>query len=357
MTLTDLLRTQTLEVQDALNGCENRIRGLGSEKRTYLSQIEVLESEINAKRAQVSQEESLVRQVEVEIRDIERKIEELRHLQDQLIERKKGISLGLTNVEQEINSLSEQKKRAKTTLEEHEGEVRQLIIEKERWRKRLLSARRIAVRTYLGDLGNRLIQIMASQEEQSEKMLARKRLEEARHQDHEIMNLYEARTELQKLLKIANITAVRQQLEQQLKQVELQIETCFPGALRNEVQPGSDSQIEEIFFAVDRSDRSRILLPISLQTWGQIARGEVGKDSQSALRLIWGVGRALGKMGALRLKVQDDLVVMTVSIDLTSAGDLPDISMPLPGSGIVSLLFSKLPHELQEAISDEDSDQ
>ncbi len=356
MTLQELLRVHTREAHDALQSCEDKIRDLGSERRAELNQTEALQAEIDSKRGDEEQKRHSLEDSAAKIRDLERQIEDLRLERDQLAEQSQRLTRVVMDVENEVNAVFERRKKAKTRADNLEHQIKELVVEKERYHNRLRLGYRTAFNAYLDDLGTRLAREIAVHEERSEKVASRKKLEQARHENTEIMNLYEARTELQKLLKVSNVAAVREQLGQQLRDVESQIEALFPGALAVESRSEGTSQIEEIFFLLNDDGSTHIFLPISSRTWKALADGDLSAPASCALRLVWGLARGLGVTGSnARLKTRGDFVQLEVALDLDLTADSVDISMPLPGSGTVAFLLSKLPREVQEAIQHENS--
>lgn len=69
---------------------------------------------------------------------------------------------------------------------------------------------------------------------------------------------------------------------------------------------------------------------------------------------MWGMARGLGIIGKnSRIKDLQGFVMLELDTGLSPAAESFDISMPLPGSGTVAFLLSKLPRELQEALKHE----
>jgi chromosome segregation ATPase len=349
MTLQDLLRQHTREAQDALEGIEDKIRQLGSQKRAELSQMEKLQAEIDTKHSSEKLKNQRLEENETKIRELERQIEELNQEKKILIE-------ALKDAEIEVEDASRQKKKVETRATNYDHEINVNVAEKEHLTKRLKTSRHVAFHAYLEEIEKRLAKAVSAQEEIAGKLASRRKLEEARHENNEVMNLYEAKLEIDKLLKMSTVTAVREQLNQQLRAIEGKIEALYPGALAVDDQTQVISQIEELFFATWREGKTNIYIPITLNAWKEIAKGECSIDKTSTLRLLWGLARGLGiDHTNSRLKVMDDVVLLEVDKDFNISSESHSISMPLPGSGSIAFLLSKLPREVQEAIKHEDT--
>jgi len=356
LTLQELLRLHTQEVQNALQNCEDNIRRLGSQRQAELQHAESLQTDIDSKSREEAERRRLLDDSAAKIRELEKQIEELRRECERIAEQRQTLTSALTSAEEEAKAAVGQRKKAKTQAEGLEFQIKKLVEEKTRLNHRLTSARLTAFRAYLEEFETRLIQKISAQEDRSEKIVSQKRFEQSRHEDAKVMEMYEARTELQKLLKVSNVPAVRDQLELQLRGIDRQIETLFPGALSIETEIGGVSEIEEIFFSSARESGARIFLPISRATWSAVTKGEMDSNAATALRLVWVLAAGLKLTGTnARFQTGKDFIVMDIDMDLASSSEWPDISMPLPGSGSIALLHSKIPHEVQEAIAYEDS--
>jgi hypothetical protein len=280
----------------------------------------------------------------------------LRRECERIAEQRQTLTSALTGAEENVKAALGQRKQAKSQAESLDFQIKKLVDEKTRLYHRLMSTRVTALRSYLEEFEIRLGQRISAQEDMSEKIAAQKRFEEARHEDAKVMEMHEARAELQKLLKVSNVPAVREQLELQLRDIDRQIETLFPGALSIEQGAGSVSEIEEIFFSSTRDPGMRIFLPVSRSNWTALTKGEMDSNMVGALRLIWALAKGLELTGSnARFQTVKDFVVLDIDMDPSSSSDLPDISMPLPDSGTIAVLLSKVPHEVQEAIAYEDS--
>lgn len=356
MTLQEFLRIHTQEVQTALKSCEDHIQHLGSQRRAELEQAEGLQSEIDSKRKEEEEKRHLFDGSTAKIRDLERQIEELRRECERIAEERQTLTSDLTRAEDHVKAAAGQRKKARTQAESLEFQIKKLVEEKARLHDRLMSARLNAFHAYLEEFEARLVQQISAQEDRSEKIISQKKLEQARHEDAKVMEMYEARTELQKLLKVSNVPAVRHQLELQLREIDRQLENLFPGALSIETEIDGVAEIEEIFFASARESGTRIFLPISRTAWSALAKGESDFNASTALRLVWALSKGLELTGAnARFQAGKDFVALDLDMDLGSSSDWPDIAMSLPGSGTIALLPSRIPHEVQEAIAYEDS--
>lgn len=356
MTLQEFLRIHTQEVQTVLKNCEGDIRRLGSQRRAELEQAEGLQSEIDSKHKEEEEKRHFLDASTAKIRQLEKQIEELRRECERIAEERQTLTSDLTRAEEDVKAAAGQRKKAKTQAESLEFQIKKLVEKKTHLNDRLMSARLTAFYAYLEEFETRLVQQISAREGRSEKIVSQRKLEQARHEDAKVMEMYEARTELQKLLKVSNVPAVRDQLDRQLREIDQQIESLFPGALSIETQTDGVAEIEEIFFASARESGTRIFLPISRPTWNALAKGEIDSNASSALRLVWALTKGLELTGTnSRFQAGKDFVALDIDIDLGSSSDSPDIAMSLPGSGTIAFLPSRIPHEVQEAIAYEDS--
>jgi hypothetical protein len=169
------------------------------------------------------------------------------------------------------------------------------------------------------------------------------------------MRLWEERSELQKLLKVAEVPTIQNQLAKQIQDIEGEIDARFPGALKVEPTTDDDSKTEEIFFFSIGGGKASVLLPVSATKWEDIEE-KMDDQASSTLRLIWAIARAL-QLNTENAKISryHDYFTLKISKDLTASSEYPNISMPLPGSGHITFILSKLPQNIEEAIRHEGS--
>ncbi len=294
MTLQELLRGHASEALRGLDTCQNRLRELGSQRRAEVTQLGTLQADIESHRRESTERRRLLEGTAEALRNIEKKIEELQREFDRIAEQREELNQAVIHSDEDVQGGLERRKKIAGRVDALDHQMRELVLEKERFEHRVQSARRAALLSYLEDLEKRLAQRILIQETLTEKVDARRRLEEARHNNVEIMNLYEARAEVQKLLTISNVSTVRDRLRQQLQDLESQLERLFPGALAVEHQPQDISEIEEIFFTADDAGRSHVFLPISPRRWKAIGDGDLDAPAVGSLRLVWALAKGLG---------------------------------------------------------------
>ena len=242
MTFNDLLRQRTRKASHNLENCVERIRTLGNEKHQALVRKDGLEQERNSNRGEEESKRQELTSIETEIKELERELEEVRAKSTSLRE-------DLSRAEEDVHKLGKQAKKAQAEADKLEHEIQTVVGDKKRHEATLRSDRREALWAYVGQLEVNLAQYAATQEEKDASRASLERLETARHQDREIMDLWEARTEYQEILKMSRVRKVRERQEQALSEIESQIEARFPGALAAENTGKEDWRIEEIFFS------------------------------------------------------------------------------------------------------------
>lgn len=348
MTLKELLRQHTCQIQDALTVCEEQIRSAGSQKRAESAHIDSLQKEIDSKQLE---EESLrhhLAENQAQIRELERKIEELR-------DKEKGVKQTIKEAAVKTETaILERKKTSKRTVD-LEHDISSMVLEKQHLKSSLWSGCLVAFKTYLKDIEIQLARSLELQEERGDKETAKLALEKARHEKPEVMDLYEAKVEIQKLLGLSNVKAVRNQLEQQLQRIESEIEKMFPGALSVTQQTDRGLDVVELF-AVGEPGSTRIFLPISARTWESLRDNQISHFTTASLRLVWALAKGLGLDSShCKLVPRDDFIYLETKKDLKSISATDNVSMQLPGSSAIALSVSKIPEEIEEALSHEDS--
>lgn len=231
-----------------------------------------------------------------------------------------------------------------------------LIEEKKRLEEKVFTSLREGFFAYLEEVERGLSTLTASQHEKAARLEARQRFEEARHRDSAVMTLYEQRVELQKFLRQASVPLVREQLQAALDRCEAEIESRFPGALAVEDDVGGASEeVVEIFFVGDAQHVNRLFLPISKRTWEALRDTPAEaytSDQLSALRVVWGLGKWLADNGVdlrlVRIVEQGEMFVMLVKTDVSKLRGAPTI--PLPGSGELTVAIRKLPEDVERAL-------
>lgn len=339
MTLTDILRTQTRETRDALERCTEKISRIGRQKNSEQTRIETIQKEIDEKNRRLQE-------IESEVNNIENQINDLHYKQECL-----GVES--SNLEEELPAARKEKHNAQKNSERLAYEVQHLIKEKLRIQEKFLSEQRDALRSYLEGLEGRLADRIAGQEEVFERITSRGNLEKARHEDPKVMRLWEERSELQKLLKVAEVPTIQNRLAKQIQDIEREIDARFPGALKVQPAMGDDSKTEEIFFFSTGGGKTSVLLPVSATKWEAIEK-KMDDQGSSTLRLIWAIAKAL-QLNAENAKIYRyrDYFTLKISKDLTASSEHPNISMPLPGSGDITFILSKLPQNIEEAVRHE----
>jgi hypothetical protein len=342
MTFTEILRMQTRETRDAFKLCTDTIKRTGRQHKSELIRIEILQRDIEQKNFRLEQINNQVNNIQNQIED--------------LLNQQQSLQNELYNLEEERLMIYKEKHTAHNISEKLQHKIQQLVNEKLQIKKKQISKQRDAIRFYIEGLEGRLVDRVTTQERISERVMSQKKFEKARHEDPEVMRLWEERLELKNLLEMARVSTIRGQLTNQIKKIEREIDSRFPGVLQRETNYDNNLQTEEIFFFSNGSNKLYILLPITPKKWMSLQTGIIDVQASSTLRLIWAIAGSLGLNGKnARIYNFCEFFTLEISKDLFESSEHTNISMPLPGNGEVSFVLSKLPKNIMEAIRHEDS--
>ena len=351
MTLNDLVRQRTHRTQADLKSCEERIRELGSERRGKLQERDgIRQQEIDAAHEKQAESRQALQETERRISELEREIEAL---QAQAADHQAAVGAA----QDEVENAAKARTRAESQAHKLQREIDHDVSYKVTLQERLRSDRREALQAYLQQFESRLGSYLATAQETSERLVTRRKFDEARNEDPEVMSLWEARIELQRFVQASSVPGVGEALRQQLREIEDQIEARFPGALASEEETDVEPEIEEVFFCSPSEGKSQIFIPVSEKSWRALRSGDRDPRALAALMIVWALGKGLQlDQRTTKFTSLADWFVLEVDRDLSLSTSPPTISLPLPGRAAVPLALSELPHEIEEALTYEDPD-
>lgn len=278
MNLSEHLRKKTREIRSSLEQLENEtLPNLQREKDSWEKDKEKLIEK--GKRVSTA-----ISRCEGELDAIGKKLMYLRKRRDQLISR-------LSTLEG-ADSYRVKAKTPEARIQRLSRELQQVINDKNRLETNLKKQRIEAFTDYLAEVRDRLDLQAVSSRELSSKRASKKALEEARHKEPEIMEIWEKRVELKRMLQTAEVESNRKMLQQILEDTENSIEKHFPGALSLENQDLSTIS-EEIFYSYASGGKTYFFLPFDKDDLRSIGEKPVGSRTMIALRLAYAFGKLM----------------------------------------------------------------
>jgi hypothetical protein len=223
---------------------------------------------------------------------------------------------------------------------------------------RLVEERRRAYGGYVQDVWRRLLDMDAKEHEHREARSERRRLEDQRHKDPKVADLWEAREEWKRIVDSSVPTLVRAEATRQLEKVEGQIDQLFPKALSVSGTDGVIEDICEIFYECVPGEKTIWLgLPVLPSIWDQPADGQSTAAEDLAIHMVWAFARAFPPcQKQSRVSRGDWCWRFALNGLMDEIRDADPVVMELPGGGRASFLFSELPSELRGIISGKDTD-
>ena len=349
MELYDLLRHKTNDIRSALNQLNNeRVPSLGQKIKALEKQYGDIETEIADKTEHVKNLKSRLDAIAQRLRQLEEEKDRLQAERPQILDE-------LNVIEEELKRRRSDKERLAEQIAELKASLHEAVEERNILNKELRQRELEALQTYLSETRSRLNELAMISKDLAQKRAMRKRLEEQRHRDPNIMSLWERRVELRKLLRETRIEANRQALECLLQEVEKEIEERFPGALEVE-SSGLDSVPQETLYAIQypETETLAVLLPISREDFDLLRNNHTDPLLVLLLRLGWALARqaATAPLDCLiKLGSHDWVIAIFKKPESDIIGKV--FPVPLSGGETLTLRVKLLPHELQDLVCHE----
>lgn len=167
------------------------------------------------------------------------------------------------------------------------------LAEKERQRRnaedRLSALLRSSFNDYMEGSFSDLVQSLATEDQIGRRLEAASKLEELRHVDMKIADLWEQRQEARALLGKATLPGTRDALKQALQAAEAGLTERIPGldlsANAGSMADGTE-RVRDIYYWSHGQDGALIAFPVPQRIWDSIERGEVGAETTAAMRLL-----------------------------------------------------------------------
>lgn len=363
MNLPDIIRERTsrliTQIKDERAVLKEAHRNQTVEEETE----QKLREESNSLQAQWDEGRTKVAFAKAEVQRIQREIIRLE-------EQKNDAQLALDEAEEECQGFEGPYKQKRNDIKSHKQKAEGLAITVENIEQkidelnaRLAQERVSSFKEYINRLWEHLSKLDHEAEASKDALEALQRLNNSRHEDPKIAELWEARHEWLRIVNSAGPTIVRRTAEDELNKIENTLDSLFPNALSVKVI-GSPDDLSELFVWPLQGNEACILpLPIPNEIFASINEGKVDDDCNLAARIIWGFVKSFpwntseSTAGYVsRFKHSDDLLMLCIEKTSEEVQSADPVNIGLGGGGRVTFIISERPSELQEFINHEHHD-
>jgi hypothetical protein len=355
LTLSNLLRAASDEVDAAVRAADTELRELEARRKTNESALEQARSQVRRARGVVEERRRACDEVDERVKELERQLRE--------VERRLSARRGERNsAREELNAAeaaAATKKKEVQTVDEESVRIGEAIAKAVSTRsaqeRQIRDRRRQAFSAYQALLWKRLLELSTSQGDRARQASAYSDFEAARQIDSEVAELDVARTEWGKIAASAVAPAVKSAATSELARIEQLIDRQFPGALDFERTRGMSSEIEEFYFrSLADHESQEIYVPIPESVYTALAEGKSGREEDLAMRLAWSLVQALRPPPeSTEFYCADGLCVLRTDSDAKSVGDAAaNLGGPIGSS--IAIVLSPIPDVVREALADED---
>lgn len=349
MRLEDCLRKETWEVRDALRKLDDEgLPSLGRQKQAVESDL----GEIERKIQELEEEKS---QIAKRTERNNKRLNTLRQFHNKLERERSELSDRDFEITSEIKSERSELKRVEKDLNHRHDEITQKVEQKGILESELRDKEIAALFSYLSTVRQRFLTYSTKSKQMEEKRRMRDAFEEERHQNGNLMELWESWRELRNLYDAQEIPSVRQGLERLIEENEQEIEKRFPGALEIE-NLEQDQPCEDFLVASydERTSKTTVLLPISSDDLDVIENNPTDSSAEAFLRLAWALGKA-ADTSPERTMVDVGNHGWAVARFKEGARQLVGeaFDVPLAGGGVHRFIIDPLPTELESVIDSE----
>ena len=366
MTLQDIVRQQTHEIRDALSLIEHTYNDLLGQKDAAEDRLKRAFTEVSQHRARETERKRIVAEWEPKVAEIQQKLDEIERQRAELLERlfeKREEKDKAESLLKEARSATEKAletiARARDSIETTAKTLGAKEQEKAREQRRLRDAYVRSIDSYLSQLSRRIDQAFVGQEERQRRMAAIEAFKKARHEDRQIGDLCDQRDQFRQLIDMATVPGVKETLRLALTKIEEELQKRYPGALSvGEAVPEAGS-IEDLYYFFRPDGTVSILLPISEPAWIALRNDPPDAAASRAMTFVWGMVKGTG------LKPSDGEFCCDggrcVFVFASNTGDdeislLEGSTFSVPSSAGLTFRISSLPTEIQEALTDEETD-
>ena len=359
MSLIDIVRDQTRQIQDLLKGTEKEVEERIRNQVAAEESDRKLRQEAAELQPVVSERERTLREAHLKVQEIERQIAELQsRLRERQKERERAEAEHIA-AQGDAADRSRKAARARKEAEDWERQATEARERAEKYQRRLLEERRAAVQKYLAALWTQLLDAERKGASSAEARAALDGLNRARHDDPQVAELWEARLEWLRIAQSAGPPRVRETARAELKRIEDDLESRFPGALKVSTAGPLEELEEAYFYHRAGNDSCRILLCIPAEVCARLDAGVSTAHEDLAARIIWAFARGIEKKGGRaggwrsRFHVKDGHLVMIVEGGPEDMKNQESITVVLAGGGRVVFMLCEVPPEIRGALDDE----
>ena len=362
MSILDSIRLNTLQIRDALNILKENIsrkkalRGAAEDivKRASTEITRQRTSE-NERKGQLKTVSKKVEEAQKNFEDLDRKRQEALDFLIRCRDEEKDVSRSLRQAQNATEAALAEIKKEQKANKEIELEIEKLgtdFVEKQANLRRVVLE---TLKTHLEQQAENVHAAFFTQEQRLKIMRESEVFKKARHTDPEIGRLCDQRDELRKFLGTAMVPAVKEMLQVSLNDIENQLSTRFPNALKVSDATPKDNQIEELLFYINHEGKAIFLLPVHTKDWDAAEKGGTTDGTFEAMCFVWNMIRELS------LRVEDDdfitirgQPVFESRFDLEEVAILPGCNVKCQDSVILHFVLTQVPIEVQEVLLYED---
>lgn len=348
-TLSDILRTATREINDAIRQVDQRVEHLEQEREGFRKRIEQVSVSLRRTDADVEERRRLVEDAAQQLERIE---EEMRRLEVQKREKARAheeASRAAAEVEEKRSNLRRQIKQEEVGRSALERDLAGLDDERSRHGQQLAEKRRRAVAQHAESVWRSICSQATALESTKLARSSAEALARARQENPEVASLCEAREQWQMFLKGPVVPMVRQTAERELAGIEKEIERLYPGGLEAGSTAASTSDFEDFYWYAEGAERI-VLLPIPERVHESVAAGGQGVDETLALRLVWAICRSgLVPESGIEFCVRSGLAAIRLEAGFESGAD-EVVSLDMGSDLTIAALVSRLPSEIEEVL-------
>ncbi len=288
--LNDLVNQSQSAMRDALAQVKERQDQAHSRREQALARAGRAGSEIAASRPGREKLRSEIQAKEEEIQNLQRRIGEIRRQLFTLRDDERHAEESTQKHRKDQEHADRDQKAAQKDSDNLEAERARVTV-------KFRADCRTALRTHLIACAKSLSEGRGKHEAGRAAREAAFNLEVARAKDSSVAALWDHREEARSMLATVRAQALRVKIEDERARIEKEIERRFPGALSVEANL-PDSALEELLLTIAPNGDALILLPMDPAVWNALEAGRQTPGEAQAIRLVWELGRALGRSEA-----------------------------------------------------------
>jgi len=362
MSILDSIRINTLQIRDTVNSLKENISQKKALRGAAEDIVKRASTEITRQRTSENERKAQLKTVSKKVEEAQKTFEELDRKRQEALDflircrdEERDISGSLRQAQNATEAALAEIKKEQKANKEIELEIEKLeidIIDKQ------ANLRRVVLETleaYLEQQAENMHAAFSTQEQRLKIIRESETFKKARHTDPEIGVLCDQRDELRKFLGTAMVPAVKDMLKVSLSDIENQLTTRFPNALKVSDATPKDNQIEELLFCINHEGKAIFLLPVHTKDWDAVEKGETTNGTSEAMCFVWNMIRELG------LGVEDgDFIaingrpVFESRFDLEEVAILQGCNVKRQDSVVLHFVLTQVPIEVQEILLYED---